>query len=57
MLPEERVILDELMIQIGRPLGPTNEELERIQQFRQRNYTKTLRTYEAFLADLRERMG
>lgn len=41
---------------IGIPIGPTAEEIERIQQFPNRNYSETVRRYEELLAELEVRM-
>lgn len=55
-LPEEQKVLDELLVQIGKPLGPTAEEVERIRQFPDRDYSETVRKYEALLSLLKDRM-
>jgi hypothetical protein len=55
-LPEEKKVLDELLVQIGRPLGPTMEEVERIRRFPDRNYTETVQKYEDLLRHLKQRM-
>lgn len=55
-LPSEQKVLDELLVQVGRPIGPTAEEIERIQQFPNRDYSKTVQKYEELLSHLKERM-
>ncbi|OIW29075.1 hypothetical protein CONLIGDRAFT_645214 [Coniochaeta ligniaria NRRL 30616] len=55
-LPEEQKVLDELLVQIGRSIGPTAEEIERIRQFPNRDYSETVRKYEELLSQLEERM-
>lgn len=55
-LRDEKKVLDELIVQIGKPLGPTMEEIERIRQFPNHNYSETVRKYEDLLSHLKERM-
>lgn len=55
-LPSEKKVLDELLVQIGKPLGPTIEEVERIRQFPDRNYSETVQKYEDLLCHLKQRM-
>lgn len=55
-LPEEIKVQNELLIQIGKPLGPTPEEVERIRLFPMRNYSQTVAKYEELLTCLKDRM-
>jgi hypothetical protein len=55
-LPEEKKVLDELLVQIGRPLGPTMEEVERIRKFSYRDYAEAVQKYEDLLRHLKQRM-
>jgi len=54
--PEEKKVLDRLLVQTGKPLGPTMEEVERIRQFPNRNYAETVQKYEDLLCHLKQRM-
>jgi hypothetical protein len=55
-LPKEKKVLDELLVQIGKPLGPTIEEVERMRKFPNRNYSETVAKYEDLLCHLKQRM-
>lgn len=55
-LPEEEKIRNELVMQIGKPIGPTAEEIQRIKQFPSRNYSEIVEKYEELLTCLKERM-
>lgn len=55
-MPEEKRVLNELRIQIGRPLGPTPEEVERFRLFPMRDYHEIVRKYEELLSSLKNRM-
>jgi hypothetical protein len=55
-IPDESKVLNELILQIGKPLGPTPEEIERVRQFPMRDYSETVRKYDELLACLKDRM-
>jgi hypothetical protein len=55
-MPEENKILNELRIQIGKPLGPTPAEVERFRLFPTRDYPEVVRKYEELLLSLKGRM-
>ncbi|KAK9777102.1 putative DUF3854 domain-containing protein [Seiridium cardinale] len=56
-LPEEQEVLDEPLVQIGKTIGPTMEEVERIQQFPNHDYPETVKRYKALLDSLKQRMS
>lgn len=55
-MPDESNVLNELILQIGKPLGPTVEEVERVRQFPMRDYSETVRKYDELLVCLKDRM-
>jgi hypothetical protein len=55
-IPDESKVLNELILQIGKPLGPTPVEIERVRQFPMRDYFETVRKYDELLAYLKDRM-
>ncbi len=55
-LPDEQQVLNELLVQVGKPLGPTADEVERIRQFPNRDYSETVRKYNDLLSHLKKRM-